>query len=33
MVLTEVEVKKQKVVEDPKLSLKQFARYPDSTVK
>ncbi|SFA38285.1 hypothetical protein SAMN04488511_101165 [Pedobacter suwonensis] len=33
MVLTEVEVKKQKVVEDPKLSLKQFARYPDSTVR
>ncbi|MGM9478018.1 hypothetical protein ACS5PU_16440 [Pedobacter sp. GSP4] len=30
---TEVIVKKKKVVEDPKLSLKQFARYPDSTEK
>ncbi|PWS33349.1 hypothetical protein [Pedobacter paludis] len=33
MISTEIKVKKQTVVEDPKLSLKQFARYPDSTAK
>lgn len=33
MISTEVELKKQVIVEDPKLSLKQFARYPNSTVK
>ncbi|TDQ11710.1 hypothetical protein [Pedobacter metabolipauper] len=32
IVSTEVEVKTRKVVEDPKLSLKQFARYYDSTL-
>lgn len=33
MISTKVELKKEIVVEDPKLSLKQFARYPNSTIK